>query len=227
MGKLVIWGHTVADYREMFNLSDADLKGKILEFGCGPSAFNQEMHAKKGTCISCDPLFALDKATLKTKASLIFADMGESLQLEQHKFDFSHYANLTQFIQQRHEGMLRFFDDYQEGKKQKRYIPATDIHLPFDDFSFDLALSSHYLFADLDDQDAAFHLAVIKQLARVAKEVRIFPLINRNGQPSAFLGEVLLGLQEANYGVEVRSCAYHLQANGNAMLRVWAQECAV
>lgn len=97
--------------------------------------------------------------------------------------------------------------------------------MPFDNFSFDFALSSHYLFADLDDQDVEFHLKVIKELARVAKEVRIFPLIDRHNQPSPFLGPVLLGLQQENFGAEVREVAYHLQPSGNAMLRVWAQQC--
>ena len=68
-------------------------------------------------------------------------------------------------------------------------------------------------------------MRVIRELARVAKEVRIFPLIDRHGQPSPFLGPVLLGLQEGNYGVEVKEVPYHLQPKGNAMLRVWAQQC--
>ena len=99
--------------------------------------------------------------------------------------------------------------------------------MPFADFTFDFALSSHYLFADLDDQDVDFHLQAIRELARVAKEVRIFPLIDRHGQPSPFLGPVLLGLQQEGYGVEVREVKYYLQPKGNAMLRVWAQQCHI
>ncbi len=113
------------------------------------------------------------------------------------------------------------------GKAEGRYIGVADYHLPFADFSFDFALSSHYLFADLDEQTVEFHLAVIRELARVAKEVRIFPLIDREGNTSEFLGPVLLGLQQENYGVEVREVAFHLHKTGNAMLRVWAQQCPV
>ena len=61
----------------------------------------------------------------------------------------------------------------------------------------------------------------------MASEVRIFPLIDREGNTSEFLGPVLLQLQKENYGVEVREVNYHLHKAENAMLRVWAQKCDV
>ncbi|KTD22937.1 hypothetical protein [Legionella londiniensis] len=227
MRELVLWGHHVDEYQEMFDLSANDLEGSLLEYGCGPSAVNSTLHETASHIISCDPLFALDKSTLSTKVSLIFEDMISKVKKEQDKFDFSHYGNLERLISKRRRGMAEFFRDYEQGKAEKRYLPVNDYHLPFADFSFDYALSSHYLFADLDDQDVDFHLRVIRELARIAKEVRIFPLIDRLNQPSPFLGPVLLGLQQDNYGVEVREVPYHLQPAGNAMLRVWAQQCSI
>ena len=224
MRKLVLWGHHLDEYKEMFALSAEDLKGKILEFGCGTSAVNAEFRDKT-RIISCDPLFALDKGTLSTKVSLIFDDMINQVRNHLDQFDFSRYGNLDTLVAQRRQGIAAFFADYEKGKAEKRYIPASDYTLPFDHFEFDFALSSHYLFADLDDQDVDFHLNVIRELARVAKEVRIFPLIDRHGQLSPFLGPVLLGLQQEDYGVEVKEVGYHLQTKGNAMLRVWAQQC--
>ena len=225
MRKLVLWGHHVDEYKEMFDLSAADFDTRILEFGCGPSAINAQLHETTDHVVSCDPLFTLDKATLSTKVSLIFEDMVAQLREHQDKFDFNYYEGLNGLITKRQQGMAQFFADYERGRAEKRYLPLNKYDLPFADFSFDFALCSHYLFADLDDQDIDFHLRVIRELARVAKEVRIFPLIDRQGLPSSFLGPVLLGLQQENYGVEVREVSYHLQAKGNAMLRVWAQEC--
>ena len=40
MRKLVLWGHHIDEYREMFNLSSQDFHSRILEYGCGPSAIN-------------------------------------------------------------------------------------------------------------------------------------------------------------------------------------------
>ena len=225
MRKLVLWGNHVDEYPEMFALSTADLNARLLEYGCGASAVNAEFNEKGGLISSCDPLFNLDQATLFTQVSLVFEDMVARITRSQEKFDFSHYGSLEALIATRRQGMEKFFADYEKGKAEKRYLPINDHVLPFADFTFDFALSSHYLFADLDDQDVDFHLQAIRELARVAKEVRIFPLIDRQGQPSPFLGPVLLGLQQEDYGVEVREVKYHLEPKGNAMLRVWAQQC--
>ncbi|MDF1929347.1 hypothetical protein PGH45_03725 [Legionella pneumophila] len=182
---------------------------------------------KKKGVVSCDPLFVLDKDTLLAKAKMIFANMAEEVRQHQDQFDFSRNGSLDKLLQERQEGMKQFFADYEQGKADGRYLGLTDYHLPFADFTFDFALSSHYFFADLDYQTVDFHLIAIRELARVAKEVRIFPLIDREGNTSQFLGPVLLGLQQENYGVEVREAAFHLHKSGNAMLRVWAQQCVV
>lgn len=106
------------------------------------------------------------------------------------------------------------------------YSPTNGEHsLPLEDFSFDFALSANYLFAGLAGQTVDTTVQIIRELARVAKDVRIFPLVDRLGLPSSMLGPVLLKLQEENYGVEIRDVAYQLQPLGHAMLRVWAKQC--
>jgi hypothetical protein len=227
MRKLVLWGHGVDEYREMFDLSQDEINSSILEYGCGPSAVNAQQTPQDHKIISCDPLFVLDKDTLASKAIMIFADMAAEIKKEQVHFDFSRSGSYDHLVAERQQGMKQFFADYESGIAQGRYLGVADYHLPFADFTFDYALSSHYLFADLDDQTVDFHLTIIRELARVAKEVRIFPLIDRAGKTSEFLGPVLLGLQKENYGVEVREVDFHLHQSGNAMLRVWAQQCMV
>ena len=105
--------------------------------------------------------------------------------------------------------------------------PDPDAVLPFPDFTFDLALCPDYLFTDEDNQSIDFQLQQIIELARVAKEVRIFPLSDSHGLPSPLLGPVLLALQQENYGIEVRDVTTLLHPKGSAMLRVWAQQCHV
>lgn len=227
MRKLVLWGHSVDECREMFDLSQEDMNSRILEYGCGPSAVNVQQFQETHQAVSCDPLFVLDKDTLSSKTIMIFAQMAEEIRQEHDQFDFSCVGSLEQLLEQRQKGMKQFFLDYEQGKAEGRYYGAADYHLPYPDFSFDFALSSHYLFADLEDQSIDFHVNVIRELARLAKEVRIFPLIDKSGDPSEFLGPVLLQLQKDGYGVEVREIAYHLHKSENAMLRVWAQKCDI
>jgi len=225
MRKMVLWGHHVDEYQEMFALSEDDFQSRLLEYGCGPSAINAELHETTKHIVSCDPLFTLDKATLSTKVSLVFEEMLDQIKEQQDQFDFSRYGGFDGLVAERRQGVAEFFADYERGRAEKRYVPLREYQLPFADFSFDFALSSHYLFADLEAQDIDFHLQAIRELARVAKEVRIFPLVDCMSQTSPFLGPVLLGLQQENYGIEVREVAYPLQPKGNAMLRVWAQQC--
>ena len=59
--------------------------------------------------------------------------------------------------------------------------------LPFADGSFDLALCSHLLFLYSAQFDEAFHRASIREMCRVAAEVRIFPLLALDGSRSPFV----------------------------------------
>ena len=53
--------------------------------------------------------------------------------------------------------------------------------LPFADGEFDLALSSHLLFLYSAQLGKDFHLQSMFELCRVAREVRVFPLLALNG----------------------------------------------
>lgn len=227
MRKLVLWGHHLDEYREMFDLSEPETHDRLLEYGCGPSAVNAELSKRAAKAVSCDPLFALDPSTLSTKVSLMFDEMAADVEQHQHEFDLTRYGGLKTLIAKRKRGIDTFFSDYKQGLREKRYCSVQDGRLPFTDFSFDFALSAHYFFADLDHQAVALQVQMIRELARVAKEVRIFPLIDRTGQPSPMLGPVLLALQQENFGTEIREVPCQFQPEGNAMLRVWAQQCDV
>ena len=224
MRREVLWGHHLDEYREMFALTNVDRNTRWLEYGCGASAVNAELHADGVSIVSCDPLFGDGFDALFVEVSRIFDDREARIRQGVDAYDFSDHGGLDSFIAKRRQGVAQFFADYDAGKGEQRYLALQEGVLPFADFSFDLALSSHYLFAD---KDLPRYLEEICELARVAKEVRIFPLTDEDGQLSPFLGPVLLGLQRANFGVEVRDVAYHVQPKANAMLRVWAQQCPV
>jgi len=227
MRKRVLWGHHVSEYKEMFDLADASLQANLLEYGCGASAVNTELHQEGCTVVSVDPLFALSKPELVQKVTDGFDERVEQVLADQDQFNVENYGGIDAFLASRRAGMEAFFSDYNAGVSEGRYQVLVDGPLPFENFMFDLALSSHYLFANSGNDAVAYHVKTICELARVAKEVRIFPLIERTGTPSELLGPVLLGLQQANFGAEVREVSCALYPEGNAMLRVWAQACQV
>ncbi len=222
----VLWGHHVDEYCDMFDLLTSDLNRRILEYGCGPSAINVELHNIAHPIISCDPFFDLSRTALEIKVNDFFEARVNELKTQHERYDYERYGGLDEFIAYRRDGINTFLNDYEQGKQEERYRPIRGEHLPFTEFSFDLALSSHYLFVDPDAQNIDFHLNIIQELCRVAKEVRIYPL-DQDGKLSTLLGPVLLKLQQANYGVEVRQAKYAIQRSGHAMLRVRAQECRI
>ncbi len=98
--------------------------------------------------------------------------------------------------------------------------------LPFPDQAFDLALCEHCLFlhhAELPET-LEFQLQALMELVRVASEVRIIPLVDKQGQPFKDLGHILQALQERSIGVELRDIK---QGKGGALLRLWSPVCVV
>ena len=227
MREAVLWGQHVDEYQRMFSLTDSDFDSQLLEYCSGVTAVNAELHARHQSMISCDPWFSLDKDMLLKKVTANFEASICEVKAARSRYNFIDDEHFEGLIERRREGIAQCLADYEKGREEKRYLPMNNDLLPFEDFSFDLALSSYFFFAGTESQDEAFHLQRIRELTRVAKEVRIFPLIDREGQPSHLLGPVLLGLQQSNYGVEIREVNDHLQKGSHAMLRVWARECPV
>ncbi len=106
------------------------------------------------------------------------------------------------------------------GRREGRYLAASLPSLPFRSGEFDLALCSHLLFFYSDPLSLEFHRAALRELCRVASEVRVFPLVDVNAETSAYLDPMLAELTRAGIGVEVRSVPYEFQRGANQMLRI-------
>jgi hypothetical protein len=67
-----------------------------------------------------------------------------------------------------------------------------------------------------------FHCRSLEALLEVADEVRAFPLLDENAQPSLHVPDVLSTLRGAGYACEIACVPYEFQRGGNQMLRVRA-----
>ena len=224
--KGVLWGHHLDEYRAMFDLSEQDLGLKLLEFAAGPSAVNSEWQQLGLTAVSCDPWFEWNPEALAKHVAAATEARIVTLEASASLYDFSGYGDLAGFIASRRLGQAAFFADYPRGRDEKRYLPVRGESLPFAEFEFDLALSPYYFLSPCHQPSLEKQLTWLTELARVAKEVRIYPLEDE-GQLSEQLGPILLSLQQANLGVEVRHVSDPLRSKGNAMLRVWALQCEI
>jgi hypothetical protein len=184
------WARTFDEYVAMFALSDADRSRSILGCGDGPSSFNSEATANGMRVVSVDPIYDLRAEEIQSRIDSTTAT--------------------TQ----------KFLADYPEGLTQGRYVTGAVPELPFMDSTYDLALCSHFLFLYGEQRDAAFHLAAIRELCRVAEEVRIFPLLELGSVPSRHLPALTASLTELGFRVDRVPVPYEFQKGGNEMMRI-------
>jgi ubiquinone/menaquinone biosynthesis C-methylase UbiE len=116
--------------------------------------------------------------------------------------------------------MEKFLADFEPGKSQGRYIDAELPTLPYQDAAFDIALCSHFLFLYLEQLSEDFHLAALREMTRVANEVRIFPLLALGGTPSPHVEAVRQKLEHDGFAVTIEAVPYEFQRGGNQMMRV-------
>lgn len=118
--------------------------------------------------------------------------------------------------------MQQFLADYESGNAAGRYIPASLPTLPFADSDFDLALCSHLLFLYSELFSYDFHLAAARDMLRVARELRIFPLATLQCVRSSYVTPLRADLEREGWLVTIESVDYELQRGGNQMMRIIA-----
>ena len=217
---VVPWGRTFEEYCDMFNLSAAELTLKIIGVGDGPASFNAQMYQRGTPIISIDAIYRYSVQELRKRIKATYDNVIAQTRRNQDKFVWTRITSVEELAKLRMQAMNEFCADFELGKQQGRYMDAALPELPFPDRQFELALSSHFLFLYSDNRDLAFHLESIRELLRIAAEVRIFPLVDFNSKPSPFLSPVLDALETDGILCAVEQVAYHFQKTGNEMLRL-------
>lgn len=204
----------------MFNLTDEDLRRNILGCSDGPASFNARMCRRDCRMISCDPLYQFTTDQIQQRIDATFKNVMEQALQNQEKFLWNVIKSPADMGRIRMEAMREFLADYEAGKRDGRYVTAELPRLPFSSSSFDLALCSHFLFFYSDNYSLAFHQAAIDELCRVAREVRIFPLLTYNAEPCPYVRPITEWLQESGRAVSIEIVSYEFQRGGNAMMRI-------
>lgn len=218
------WVYSMADYCQMFDLQESDLSLSLLDFPAGISSFNAQMHQQGYQVCSGDPLYRHSLDKVKSVSQKILEV--NRAYLNSHQDILSADLSVDAIFSEWEKRLSLFIEDFELGKKENRYQFMELPKLPFELHEFDIALCSDHLFhsqeAQVENQEA-----LIQELSRVAKEVRVFPLLNANGEVAQTLGEVMLNLQQKDFGVEIREVSYHQMKGGNAMLRIWSTKCEI
>lgn len=102
----------------------------------------------------------------------------------------------------------------------KRGATWTLPRLPFADHSFDLALCANFLFLYSSQHDLDFHVQALLELVRVAREVRVFPLMELGSVLSRHVDSGTDALRGHGLVVDSIQVPYELQRGGNRMMRI-------
>ncbi|WP_321506207.1 hypothetical protein [uncultured Methanoregula sp.] len=203
----------------MFNLSDRDLCRSILGCSDGPAGFNAHMHALGHPVISCDPLYQYSHDQIGCSIRAARDEVMQQVRENPQNFTWNHIRTPSELEQVRMTAMQSFLADYEAGLMQGRYIAGALPRLPFRDQSFDLGLCSHFLFL-YNSLGQEFHLRSIREMARVAREVRIYPVVNTNGERAEFFEELLCRIRSSGLGARTEPAGYDFLKNGGEMLRI-------
>lgn len=216
--RVVPWGRSFDEYLAMFDLRESDLSRCILGCGDGPASFNAALHRRGRSMVSVDPLYLLSRRAVDERIRATFDEVMTQTGREARRFVWRHIPSIEELGRVRMAAMTEFLADYEAGRGEGRYLPAALPHLPFADDAFDLALCSHLLLFYAQQLPASFHTGATLELCRVAREVRLFPLVDVNAEPSPHLDVLLDEARRRGIPTEVRDVPYEFQRGGNRML---------
>lgn len=231
-----IFGRVLNDYLTMFSISDTKIHEwvhsnyAVLDCNSGPSSFAAQVYENYSLAITCaDPIYLLSPAKIKQVSERDIEELFTNLHDVRNSPDDGGLMFGARYWHEKFQALADFAADF-ERLQDLRYVACRLPNLPFETRSFDVVLSSHFLFAyapysdggimddreagQLDDShtfDLQFHLRAMDELARVSKhEIRIFP-VTCIGNWVADISEPHLGAKWHPY---LGACVERLQEIG-------------
>lgn len=217
---IVFIGRTYKEYMKIFDLEHALPKaGRILDCAAGPSSFTSEASAKGMDVTACDVLYGTEPFALFQKGNMDIAHVFKKFDAVSENYTWTFYKDRDDVISYRKMALGRFAKDFARNKNSNRYQQAELPALPYPDKSFDLVLSSHFLFLYGDRLDADFHIQCLKELARVSSgEVRIYPLCGLDAKPYPHMDSILSSLRKMNIRHGIKNVPFEFQRGSDKMM---------
>ncbi|MDE6538624.1 MAG: class I SAM-dependent methyltransferase [Ruminococcus sp.] len=214
---VVPWGRNFREYVNMFNLTENDLTKKIAGFGDGPASFNYEATEKGYDVVSFDPVYQFSKEELSKRIEEVRIIVMKQMKENMDNYIWKNIKNLDELENWRMSAMRLFLSDYECGKSQNRYI----VHilpekLPYNDNTFDIGLSSHFLMM-YTSLGYDFHIKAMSEMLRVCKEIRIFPIVDLDANKTSLISDVLDYFKN-HYNTEIVTTNYEFQKGENKLL---------
>ncbi len=214
---VVPWGRNFGEYRDMFRLTEDDLKKKLAGFGDGPACFNREFTERGGSVISFDPIYQFTREDIERRINEVRVEVMEQTRRNRDNYVWMKIKSPEELENLRMSAMKRFLDDYDKGRAEGRYVyHELPDRLPFEDDHFDTGLSSHFLLM-YTSLGYDFHIASMTEMLRVCKEIRVFPIVDLDAEKTELIGSVIDYFRK-DFRVDIVSTDYEFQKGDNKML---------
>ncbi len=218
-GTVPAWGRGAAEYEAFFALSDVSPSARVLDCGGGPSSFAAEWGQTGRFVVAVDPIYRFSGRDLKAGFEPTAARMLAGTRKARDRFLWDHYRSPEAVLGLRRAVFTAFLRDFRSLTGKGRYVSGSLPELPFRSNSFDLLLCSHLLFLYTEEFDEETHLSFLREMLRVGREVRVFPLFDMAGEPSRHLDFTIQSMQRwAN--VDLVSVPFEFRRGDSNMLRL-------
>jgi hypothetical protein len=219
IGDFLVSARSFDEYRAMFALTDADLRGRVLDCPGGGASFTAAARARGTEAFAVDPVYASPPRELVPRLDTELARGSAWATANAERYVWDHYGDPAAHARLRAESAAVFARDLAE--RPGHHVAAALPHLPFADGAVDLVLSSHLLFTYADRLDTGFHVAALREMARVGSEVRVYPLVDQAGRALPdLLAAVVAELGDAGVQARVQDVPYEFQRGARSMLRL-------
>jgi hypothetical protein len=217
LDSVVPWGRNFNEYKMMFQLDDNDMAKKIAGFGDGPASFNYEAAQHGYSIISFDQIYQFSKNDLENRIDEVRITVMQQMKENEDNYVWTNIKSLDELENIRMSAMQLFLADYEQGKTEKRYIyHELPNRLPYEDNTFDIGLSSHFLLM-YTALGYDFHIRAMTEMLRVCKEIRIFPIVDLDANKTDLISKVIEYFKKG-YDVEIKETEYKFQKDANRLL---------
>ena len=219
LDKVVLLGRTFAEYCGYFLLEPEKLKGqRVLDVAGGVSSFCAEANEQGIQVTSADPIYSLSPEEIARRSGPDLDHVIAAVR-DLPTYRWSAYRDPEHVRELRQKAVSRFLADFPV--HPERYRAGILPNLPFPDKSFAMTLVSYFLFVYEDQFDYDFHRNALADLMRVtAGEVRIYPIVTFEAEPSAYLERLQSDPGCRRFRFEVVPTNFEFLVGSNKFLRV-------
>jgi len=219
LDSVVPFGRTLEEYSSFFMLSEDDFGKRILGVGDGPASFNAEASSRGAKVVSLDPLYEFGAEGVKARFEAVVDGIVAQIRATPDDWVWSFHKSPDDLRRRRELAMALFAADFDAGRREGRYVAGSLPSLPFADGAFDLVLCSHLLFLYSEQLSLDFHIASMREMLRIAPELRVFPLKTLMLEDSPHVEPALAALRREGFDAELVKVPYEFQKGGDTMLR--------